>query len=400
MIKKQPLTTLLSIIVTAVITTAALTGCRVTPKTVDRVIHSGVLGGNKPTEVIESLARERLSSYRSNPQQLVRDIREFHQAIQDLRTVVERLWGDTENPVPSKKTYVKYSDNFHAKAVIDFEQGTISVATLHNNKASNKTRQQLKAAIVRTLLTPSDLTAADIVTAKAPTGTGKPFLTGQVVDHDGVVVEYQWRANRFANYLVNNELHIRQGQKHDIYEVQIALVDEHQSLRKHQYSNFVLAAAKRYDIAPELIYAIIETESSFNPYAVSHANAYGLMQVVPATAGRDVFERIKKISGQPTSEQLFDPAQNIDIGTAYLHLLNTQYLKGVQHPDSREYTIISAYNGGAGNVLKTFSKNRNRALQLINRSQPGIVYRDLTSKHPLAESRRYLEKVMYFKQGY
>ena len=70
----------------------------------------------------------------------------------------------------------------------------------------------------------------------------------------------------------------------------------------------LIAAARRYNLEPELIYAIIETESSFNPYAVSHANAYGLMQVVASTAGRDVFERVRKIPGQPTSQQLFDPA--------------------------------------------------------------------------------------------
>jgi membrane-bound lytic murein transglycosylase C len=124
------------------------------------------------------------------------------------------------------------------------------------------------------------------------------------------------------------------------------------------------------------------------------------MQVVAATAGRDVFERVREVPGQPTSEQLFDPAQNIDIGSAYLYILNTQYLKDVRNPNSREYAIVSAYNGGAGNVLKTFSSNRGKAIQIMNRSQPGVIYRDLTSKHPLAESRRYLEKVMYFKQNY
>ena len=394
--KKTQLTTLLA----AIATTLILAGCQITPDNVKRVVNSGVLSGNDPTAVVESMARERLHSYRSNPQQLISDIEDLREALRDLRAVAEAIWGDEENTVPSEKKYVKYSDNFHAKAVVDFEQGLLTVATLNDSNDPAKTREQLKAAIVRTLLTPTDLTAVDIFTDKEPEQTGKPFLRGQVVDQDNVVVEYEWRANRFAEYLVKNQLRTRRAKNNQVYEVQIALVDEHQELRKHQYADYVIAAARRYNLEPELIYAIIETESSFNPYAVSHANAYGLMQVVASTAGRDVFERVRKIPGQPTSQQLFDPAQNIDIGSAYLHILNTQYLKGVQHPRSREYTIVSAYNGGAGNVLETFSSNRSNAVQIINRSQPGIVYRDLTSKHPLSESRRYLEKVMYFKQGY
>ncbi|RUO69498.1 murein transglycosylase domain-containing protein [Idiomarina ramblicola] len=394
--KKTQLTTLIA----AIATTVTLAGCEMTPRDAGRVINSGVLSGNDPAAAIESLARERLQSYRSNPRQLINDIEDLRKALRDLRTVAEAIWGEDDDTVPSEKKYVKYSDNFHAKAVVDFEQGLLTVATLHDSDDPKQTRQQLQAAIVRTLLTPADLTAVDIFTAQEPEGSGKPFLRGQVVDQDNVVVEYQWRANRFAEYLVNNKLNKRSAKDNDVYEVKIALVDDHKALRKHQYSDYVIAAAKRYDIEPELIYAIIETESSFNPYAVSHANAYGLMQVVAATAGRDVFERVREVPGQPTSEQLFDPAQNIDIGSAYLYILNTQYLNNVQNPSSREYAIVSAYNGGAGNVLKTFSSNRNRAIQIMNRTQPGVIYRDLTSKHPLAESRRYLEKVMYFKQSY
>ncbi|WP_438886886.1 transglycosylase SLT domain-containing protein, partial [Bacillus cereus group sp. Bce002] len=49
---------------------------------------------------------------------------------------------------------------------------------------------------------------------------------------------------------------------------------------------------------------MIKTESSFKPYALSWANAYGLMQVVPKTAGRDVFNLVKNKPGEPTPEYL------------------------------------------------------------------------------------------------
>ena len=69
----------------------------------------------------------------------------------------------------------------------------------------------------------------------------------------------------------------------------------------------------------------------------------------------------------PNQQTLFDPASNIDIGTAYLSLLDDRYLVGVNHSLSRKYSVISAYNGGAGNVLKTFSSNRSYAVDVINK---------------------------------
>ncbi|MFT1659470.1 transglycosylase SLT domain-containing protein, partial [Vibrio cholerae] len=104
----------------------------------------------------------------------------------------------------------------------------------------------------------------------------------------------------------------------------------------------------------------------FNPYAVSWANAYGLKQVVPKTAGRDVFKLVKNRSGEPRREYLFNPENNIDSCTAYFYILKNRYLKEVRHPTSLEYCMISAYNGGTGGVLSTFSSDRHRAMRDLN----------------------------------
>ena len=124
------------------------------------------------------------------------------------------------------------------------------------------------------------------------------------------------------------------------------------------------------------------------------------MQVVPKTAGADVYQRIKKKKGMPTKQQLFDPAFNIDIGSAYLHILNNNYLKDVRNATSRHYSIISAYNGGAGNVLKTFHGNRKTAMKVLNTKSSKDVYYLLTKKHPKTESRHYLEKVTKAEKTY
>ena len=172
------------------------------------------------------------------------------------------------------------------------------------------------------------------------------------------------------------------------------------SQREYQYADLIRQAAKRYDIDENLIYAIVKTESSFNPYAVSHAGAYGLMQVIPKTAGADVFNLVKNKPGIPTKEYLFNPANNIDTGTAYFYILKNRYLKEVQHPTTKHYTMISAYNGGTGGVLATFDVDRKQAMKDLNNLQPNQAYWALTNKHPKAEARRYLEKVLNFQKEF
>ncbi|WP_348265581.1 transglycosylase SLT domain-containing protein, partial [Salmonella enterica] len=72
------------------------------------------------------------------------------------------------------------------------------------------------------------------------------------------------------------------------------------------------------------ILAIMQTESSFYPDAVKPADALGLMQGVQHSAGKDVFRSQGK-SGTPSRNFLFDPASNMDTGTAYLAMLYNVY---------------------------------------------------------------------------
>ncbi len=328
-----------------------------------------------------------------------RDINNIQALIDELNQHVGDVWAEDKPKIPNNKKLVKYTNNYKARAIVDFEQGTVLVETLED-KTPAKTLANLKQAITTTLLSTADPRKTDIFSSKSPQLNGTPYLYQQVVDHDNKAIQYSWRANRFSQYLTENKLKKYRKNRKQIYAVKLNMVEKHQHLREEKYSVHVLAAAKRYKISPQLIYGIIETESSFNPFAVSTANAYGLMQVVPKTAGADVFQRIKKKSGAPTKQQLFDPAFNIDIGAAYLYILNNNYLNGVTNAKSRHYSIISAYNGGAGNVLKTFHHNRQTALKVLNKKSEKDVYYLLTKKHPKAESRRYLEKVTKAEKTY
>lgn len=62
--------------------------------------------------------------------------------------------------------------------------------------------------------------------------------------------------------------------------------------------------------------------------------------------------------------------------------------------------VITAYNGGAGSVLRVFSRDQNRAFQIINGMQSDEVYQTLSTQYPSAESRRYLYKVNNLQKNY
>lgn len=184
-----------------------------------------------------------------------------------------------------------------------------------------------------------------------------------------------------------------------IYAITIQLVSNHLDKRAHKYLPMVRKASEKYGVESSLILAIMQIESSFNPYAVSGSDALGLMQVVQHTAGKDVFQMQGKW-GKPSRSYLFDPENNIDTGTAYLALLQNNYLGGIQNPASHRYAVITAYNGGAGSVLRVFSSDRSRAVSIINGMQPDEVYQMLATQHPAAESRRYLVKVNKAQKSY
>lgn len=95
--------------------------------------------------------------------------------------------------------------------------------------------------------------------------------------------------------------------------------------------NFVRLVAPDYKLSPQLVLAIISTESNFNPNAVSPKNAQGLMQLIPDTAARFKVRNI------------FDPAQNIRGGMAYLRWLMAYYQGNV-------VLVAAAYNAGEGAV--------------------------------------------------
>lgn len=309
---------------------------------------------------------------------------------------IENIWGINEVLIAGPKDYVKYSDNYYTRSHINFDKGSITIETISGIDPATSLRQ----AIITTLLIGEDPGNVDLYSDANDVQLSKePLLYGQVLDNTGQPIRWQGRAASFADYLIQNKLQRRVSGLHVIWSVTIPMVPNHLDKRAHKYLPIVRKAAEKYNVDASLILAIMQIESSFNPYAVSHSDALGLMQVVQHSAGLDVF-RMKGKWGKPSRSYLFDPENNIDTGTAYLSILQDNYLAGIANPVSRRYAVITAYNGGAGSVLRVFSSDKDRAFAQINALAPDEVYKTLTTRHPSAESRRYLYKVSHAQRSY
>jgi hypothetical protein len=109
--------------------------------------------------------------------------------------------------------------------------------------------------------------------------------------------------------------------------------------------------APYYGIDPQLVMAVIQAESAFNPGALSAKNAQGLMQLIPATAERF---RVKDV---------WNPVENIKGGTAYLHWLMRHFSGNVEW-------VVAAYNAGEGAVeryhgVPPFEETRNYVKRIL-----------------------------------
>ncbi|OEE88314.1 murein transglycosylase [Enterovibrio norvegicus FF-162] len=167
--------------------------------------------------------------------------------------------------------------------------------------------------------------------------------------------------------------------------------------RASTFQPLVEKESERWEIDAALVMAIMHSESSFRPDAKSHVPAFGLMQVVPNSAGHDVNKLFRKIDSPMSAADLYVPPINVETGTAYLNILDKRYLKFVTNEEARLYCVIAAYNTGAGNVAKAFNKDRStnirKAAVVINSMTPDEVYNHLLENLPYDETKNYLRKV-------
>ncbi|MFS1949739.1 transglycosylase SLT domain-containing protein [Vibrio lentus] len=182
-----------------------------------------------------------------------------------------------------------------------------------------------------------------------------------------------------------------------VISYKVKLPENSLKARASKYSALAEKESKNWEVDAALIMAIMHSESAFRPDAKSHVPAFGLMQVVPTSAGHDVNKQVRNIDEPMKVADLYQPVINVETGTAYLDILNSKYLRKIENDESRLYCVIAAYNTGAGNVARAFNKDRStsigKASKVINKMTPEEVYNHLVAKLPYDETKNYLKKV-------
>jgi membrane-bound lytic murein transglycosylase C len=389
-----------------------LSGCETTDKTLstaERILRSttgrtviDLAQGKDPKQIL----KERAEVYQRNPEAAIRDLRaiqrDFETLMAALTGKVRNTWGEKEIKVPERKRYVKYTQNYMSRAIVDFDKGTVHVETLDDKQP----KDSLKNAIVTTLLTPNDPRAVDLFSDKGVslTDDNDPYLLGLVTDQHGKAIRTPESADRFADYLIEQQTKTRivdlNGASKTALYTTIPMVANFSNRQAEKYRPVVTRFAEHYKISPSLVFAVIRTESNFNPFAVSSAPAYGLMQLVPTSGGRDAYRKAKGQDTVPSRDYLFDPENNIELGVAYLHVLSYDQLEQIENQVSREYCVISAYNTGSRNMYKAFSSDLVDAVNRINGLAPPAVYDRLRANLPYQETRDYLTKVVTFRKQF
>jgi membrane-bound lytic murein transglycosylase C len=326
--------------------------------------------------------------------------RKMAEAYAQLRSNVQKRWGQNDAKVADRTVYVKYTQGYKSRVVTDFDHGSLTVETLDEKDSKGS----LRSAIVSALLTTSDPATVDLFTDKdvALESDRKPYLYGLVHDNQGKAVHTRAQAEAFANYLIAQKTQTRpvsadEGAKTALF-VRIAMVKNYEAKGAEHYRATAEKYAAQYHVSPSLVLAIMRTESNFNPFAVSSAPAYGLMQLVPTSAGRAAVKRIQGIDETPTPDYLFDPEHNVELGTAYLSVLSDTEFRAVDNQNSREYCMIAAYNTGPRNVTRVFANNRTEALNDINQLEPPALFDRLRTDLPYEETRQYVVKVAEYRK--
>ncbi len=136
-----------------------------------------------------------------------------------------------------------------------------------------------------------------------------------------------------------------------------------------EYTEYVEKYAEEYNVDIALLYAIIKTESGFDPKAQSSEDAMGLTQILPET----FTWLLTKTDEELPVDSLYEPETAIKYGALLINILSQQF--------SETETVIAAYHAGVGNVGKWLEDDEY--------SDDGKTLK----KIPFADTEHYVKKV-------
>lgn len=359
----------------------------------------------------EAFLKAQQSEFSQYEQQQKQEFEAFVSAWHDaqsayLKQVTEK-WQDPN--LPSSKVWVKYSDDLNKRTSVNFESGEVVVELLNSQNdeqaveyAKDQLNELSQVTVDKTLSNdPVYIAANNTINSKSFTSTGKPLnrkieqSKSPTTIQPKKIAEQTVLSTEIVEQVLTAKAPVITKQKNRV-TISYKLPGNTLSNQAKRYLPEVQQQAKRYNLDPALLLAIIHTESSFNPLARSPIPAFGLMQIVPTSAGKDVSNFLQ---GKPlllSPEYLFQADNNVEAGSTYVHILSSRYFKNVRNEQSRIYMSIAAYNTGPGNVAKTLSgsKSLNQASIAANSMPAEKIYTLMVNNLPAQETRNYLQKVV------
>lgn len=359
------------------------------------------------TDDFEQHRQQALEEYEAYRKQAQKEYADYVKSI-------DAVWGKDGFVDDTPKDWVEYSDDFRSRSIVDFENGLATVEVALDEAESNKKQivdERLTATIEKMLTSKGTTCPYESKVDVSQPLTKKPIL-------DGLVDLTPYESSRNATVKKSNvaatakniaEKSPRKvttvkgddGKTRKVVQVQMSLVKDNLSKNAMVYKDLVAEFSRKFQIEQPLIFAIIEQESAFNPEAKSWVPAYGLMQLVPTSGGRDAYRYVYKRDEIPTRSYLYNPRNNIELGTAYLRVLMNQF-KSVADADCRRLCVIASYNTGAGNVSRAFTgaTNLTKAFPKINNHNYNSLYRYLTANLTHQEARNYVAGVTKKREKY
>lgn len=338
--------------------------------------------------------------------------KKLQKAFRQYKKKVAKVWGK-EAVIPDSKKDVTYRDNYKQRSIVDYDEGVVKVELALKPgiaKNSKTAHRKLVAAIRKTIKqAPDERSIIEIAKRPTPPSTKRPaVLAGLVANIDDSPLspeELVDFARAIAAAIQTRSLTGKDGKQRVVISTEFKLVPDHIRIRAEKFSDSVNAHAQEHNIPKELVYAVIETESAFNPRARSPTPAFGLMQLVPKTGARDAYKFLYSKDKIVKERYLYDPDNNIQLGTAYLHLLYFKKFKKIKDPEARKWATIAAYNAGSDSVVRSFTGRftkrnytsryswRRHAMKKINKLSGEQLYTHLRKFLPARETRNYIKKV-------
>jgi membrane-bound lytic murein transglycosylase C len=331
-------------------------------------------------------------------------------AFEDYKKEIGAYWQDPK--MSTKKTWVAYTEDKKTRTDVDFEKETIVVETIAASPEEAKKKLQIALAKVVTINTKtvqeSDPLEKILSKIKKPQNvvTSKvkpePILSTVVFDKEPTKDALISYVNKNANKSNITSIESNKIKNARVYTLHVSMPKDAMIKRSKIYYDEVKIQADKQSLPVPLVFAIMHSESSFNPRARSHVPAYGLMQIVPKSAGIDTYYYLYNEKKLVSSSYLYDSKNNITMGSGYLHVLYYKYLSKIKNPDSRLYCTIAAYNTGAGNIAWAFTRTNNmtKAAPIINTLSPEEVYNRLQKDLKYDEPKEYLKKVSQRMSAY